>query len=269
MSPFQLLRDGSDRRTRLHQSGADPGALRALWPGPFWLHLAGVEVFQPLQPPDGRAGPRSRPKRGALRGHAAQHAIVDLLMHPGPQLFTLTPPFSVFCSPLTVPVAESPASATAQSLYGPCTKCPPPPSQCYPDASAQLIHLPSSLLITLTRVWPQSSRFGMIAGGIRSYLFIYFFIHLFPTRGKEWYLMPHITEQTVCASITMSVLGSAWRRPKGVQCILPYRIILILVPNILRCMLHFYLDITKLHLYPICGHVLLFSVSTVCFRKVN
>lgn len=100
-------------------------------------------------------------------------------------------------------------------------------------------------------------------------LFIYLFIHLFPTGGKEWYLMPHITEQTVCASdsITMSVLSRAWRRLKGVQCILPYSIIRILVPNILRCMLHFYLDITKLLLYPIYGHALLFIISTVCFRK--
>lgn len=52
----------------------------------------------------------------------------------------------------------------------------------------------------------------MIAGGIKRYLFIY----LFPAGEKEWYFMPLIMEQTVCASdsITMSVLGSAWRRQK-------------------------------------------------------
>lgn len=98
--------------------------------------------------------------------------------------------------------------------------------------------------------WPQYDLgppgLASLAGGVRFYLFIY----LFPTEGTKWYLMPHITEQTVCASdsITMSVLGSAWRRPKDVQCILPYSIMPILVPNILGCMLRFLFRNTEITL---------------------
>lgn len=78
---FQLLWDWPNCGTWLYESRAHPRPVCAVWLGPFWLHLAGVEVFQSLQSPDRPAGPRSCPKRGAVWGHAAQHAIVDLLMH--------------------------------------------------------------------------------------------------------------------------------------------------------------------------------------------
>lgn len=82
LSLFQLLRDRSDRWTWLYKSRAHPRALCAVWPGPLRFHLAGVEVFQSVQPSDRSAGPRTHPKRGALWGHAAQHAVMDFLMRP-------------------------------------------------------------------------------------------------------------------------------------------------------------------------------------------
>lgn len=84
---FQLLWDRPDCRARLYESGAHPGALRAVWSGPFWLHLAGVEIFQPLQSLDRRAGPHWSPERGAVWGHATQHAVLDIMMHCAVTLF--------------------------------------------------------------------------------------------------------------------------------------------------------------------------------------
>lgn len=85
---FQFLWNRPDRRPRLHESRAHAGSVRAVRWRPLWLHLAGAQVLQSVQSADRPAVPHSDPQHGALRGHAPQHAVMDIL------IANLTLPFS-------------------------------------------------------------------------------------------------------------------------------------------------------------------------------
>ncbi|XP_022438680.1 F-box only protein 31 isoform X4 [Delphinapterus leucas] len=75
-----FLRHGPHRRPRLHQPRAHPRGLRPVRRGSLWVHLAGVEVLQPVQQGPGRLPECGRAVPTGLRGNAQEHPIPRLLM---------------------------------------------------------------------------------------------------------------------------------------------------------------------------------------------
>lgn len=77
--PPQLLRHRPHCWPRLHQPRAHPWRLRPVRRGPLWLHLAGAEVLQPVQPRPGRLPERRCALAPGLRGDAQEHPVPHVL----------------------------------------------------------------------------------------------------------------------------------------------------------------------------------------------
>lgn len=203
MRPLQLLWDRSDRRAWLHKSRAHPRAICAVRSGSFWLHLAGVEVVQSLHSFDGPPGACTCSELGAIRGHAAQYAVLDVMR---PQ--ALIPFLAIWCIiGITIQINNNkrvhythPHSSTHVRLWHDLF-----PRLCFSNIWVYCLIRADLLLrpiLSHSQVIPvQLKKFKKNGSQLCVYLFP-------PEETEIGYWIPFMVDRTLCASDseTMSVL---------------------------------------------------------------